>query len=112
MASTTVDFTFFENGQATAAATPVDKGGNATTLPAGSSVPAWNCSDASIKLSPSADGLSCLLTAGTTAVQAATVTVTANLPDGTGITGTSDPIDVVPQPPGSPVAFKIKLSGQ
>lgn len=106
-----IDFQFFENGQATASLTPVDASGNATTMPAGSTVPAWVSSDPGITVSPAADGLSALLTAGGAPVTAATLTVTATLPDGTTtITGTSDPIDVVAQPPGSPVAFKIALS--
>lgn len=106
-----IDFQFFENGQATASLTPVDASGNATTMPAGSTVPAWVSSDPGITVSPAADGLSALLTADGTPVTAATLTVTATLPDGTTtITGTSDPIDVVAQPPGSPVAFKIALS--
>jgi hypothetical protein len=64
------------------------------------SVPMWSSSDPSIVVSPSADGLSALLTAGTTPVKAATVTATASLlADATAITGTTDPIDVVAQVP-------------
>jgi hypothetical protein len=60
----------------------------------------WSSSDPSIVVSPSADGLSALLTAGTTPVKAATVTATASLlADATAITGTTDPIDVVAQVP-------------
>lgn len=105
-----LDFTIFENGMATASLTPVDKDGNAVPLPDGASVPVWTASDPDIGISPSADGLSALLTAGTSVVTAATVTATSTLLDGTTITGTSDPIDVVAQPPGAAVGFKIALS--
>ena len=111
MATAAVDFTIFENGQATATLTPVDKNGNPTSMPPGASIPTWVSSDPSIIVSASADGLSALLTAGTVAVDNATITATATLPDGTTtLTGVSDPVDVVPQPPGSAVAFKIALS--
>ena len=104
-----VDFVVFENGQATASLEPVDANQNVVPLPPGTSIPAWVASDPDISVSASADGLSALLTAGTTAITGATITVTATLPDGTALSGVSDPIDVVAQPPGSPVGFKIVL---
>lgn len=107
----TMGIEVFENGQATCTLTPIDVNGNPTDMPAGATVPAWTASDPSIALSPSADGLTCLLTAGTVAVTGATVTATSTEADGTTqITGTSDPFDVVAQPPGAAVAFKITVS--
>lgn len=109
-----IDFTIFENGMATATLTPVDAKGDPTSEPLDAAgnpvVPVWTASDPDIGISPSSDGLSALLTAGTTAITGATVTATATLTDGSTISGTSDPIDVVPQPPGAAVAFKIALS--
>lgn len=109
-----LDFTIFENGMATAKLSPVDgtPEENEVPLPEGSSIPVWTGSDPSLIISPSADGLSALVQAGTVALDNATVSASCTLPDGTVITGTSENIDVVPQPPGSPVKFKIALSAQ
>jgi hypothetical protein len=103
-----VDFVLFDNGQAVATLTPEDKAGLDTTLPAGTSVPVWTSSNPAVVVSGSTDGLSAIVTPATPPVLATgvTVTATATLPDGTVITGVSDPIDVT----GSAVAgFKISL---
>lgn len=109
-----LDFIIFENGMATAKLSPVDSLDPATQqvvpLPEGSSIPTWTGSDPSLVISPSADGLTALIQAGTVELDNATVSATCTLLDGTVITGTSENFDVVPQPPGAPVAFKIALS--
>lgn len=102
-----LDFTFFENGQALVTLTPVDKDGNATSMPAGAGIPKWTVSNPAVTASPSADGLSCLLSDTNTPVTAATATATDSV---SGLTGTTDPFDVVAQPPGAAVAFKLTLS--
>lgn len=108
MATAAIDFQLFDNGQAVASLTPVDAAGLETTLPAGSSVPVWTSSDPGVVVSPSTDGLSAIVTPAQppVLVQNAVLTATSTLPDGTVITGTSDPIDVVA---GGPVGFKIAL---
>ena len=103
-----IDFVLFDNGQAVATLTPEDAAGLDTTLPAGSSVPAWTSDNPGIVVSPSADGLSAILTPATPPVllTGATVSATSTLPSGKVITGKSDPIDV----DGSEAAgFKISL---
>lgn len=105
-----VDFVLHDNGNATATLTPDDAAGLDTVLPAGSSVPSWTPSDpTAITVAPSADGLTCLVTPASPAklATAVTIAVACTLPDGTVITGTSDPIDVVA---GGPVGFKIALA--
>ncbi len=104
-----VDFQLFDNGMATATLTPVDAAGIDTTLPAGTSVPAWTSSDPGVVVSGAADGLTAIVTPSTppVLVQDAILTVTATLPDGTVITGTSDKIDVVG---GGPTGFKVALA--
>lgn len=107
-ANATIDFQLFDNGSAVASLTPEDSLQMDTTLPAGTSVPAWVPSDPGIVVSGSADGLSAIVTpaAPPVLVTGATVSVSATLPDGTVISGTSDPIDVVA---GGPTGFKVSL---
>jgi hypothetical protein len=106
----TVDFQINENGTATATLVPVDANGNDTSMPAGASVPVWTASDPDISVAQAADGMSAVFTAGTTAITAATATATSTLADGTTLTGTTDPIDVIPNPPGAATRFRIALS--
>lgn len=103
-----IDFQLFDNGQAVATLTPVDAAGLDTALPDGTSVPVWVSSDPGLVVAGSTDGLSAIVTPAVppVLVQNATLTVSATLPDGTVITGTSDPIDIVS---GGPTGFKIAL---
>jgi hypothetical protein len=99
-----VDFVLLDNGKATATLTPVDSVGNPTTLPAGTPPPVWASSDPAVTVTPAADGLSAALAPSGSLATGVVITATATLPDGTVITGTGDPIDVVP---GTVSAFKI-----
>ncbi len=108
-ASAGIDFVLHDNGQAVATLTPVDAAGLDTTLPEGSSIPAWVSSDPGVVVSPSTDGLSAIVSPSVPPVMVTgvTLTVSCTLPDSTVITGVSDPIDVVG---GGPTGFKIALA--
>jgi hypothetical protein len=104
-----VDFSILSNGQAIATLAPVDAAGLETTLPEGTSVPAWTASDPGVVISVSEDGLQALVTPSQppVLVQDCKLTVTATLPDSTVITGESENIDIIA---GGPAGFKIKMS--
>jgi hypothetical protein len=103
-----IDFQLFDNGMATATLTPVDDKDIDTTLPAGTSVPVWTSSDPGVLVSGAVDGLTAIVTPASppVLVQDAVLTVTATLPNGTVITGTSDKIDVVG---GGVAGFRVAL---
>lgn len=100
----TVDFQLLDNGTAKATLTPVDAAGNPTSMPAGTTIPAWTSSNPAITIAPAADGMSATLTA-TALATAVVITATATLADGTTqLTGSGNPIDVVA---GGAVGFTI-----
>jgi hypothetical protein len=77
-------------GTGTFTATPIDKNGNPSTLPAGV-VPVWTSSDTTnAPVVAAADGLSATVTIPTSATggEKITLSVTATLPDGTTPEGT------------------------
>ena len=112
-AKATVDFQLLDNGTAKAVATPVDAAGLTTTLPAGSGTPAWSSSDTTTVVATpdptDPSGLTATVTPATPPKLGTgiVVSVTATLPDGTSITGSGDPIDVVS---GGPTGFSIAES--
>jgi hypothetical protein len=103
-----VDFTLFDNGSAVATLTPKDKAGLDTAWPADASIPTGVSSDPGLVVAMAADGLSAIVTPSVPPVKltGATITFTGTLADGTVITGTSDPIDVVAT---GPSTFGISL---
>ena len=69
-------------------ASPVNSLGAPATLPAGV-IPVWTASDATVVLTPSADGLSCAVAVpGADTGTSFTLTATATMPDKTTPTGT------------------------
>jgi len=101
-----VDFRMLDNGSATATLTPVDVAGLPTTLPDGTPPPSWASRDPAVVVTPAADGMSATLAPATPPVLATGVIITASttLPDGTAISGSGNPIDVVA---GGPTGFQI-----
>ena len=108
-----VDFQLIDSGTAKAVATPTDALGVAESLPAGSSAPSWAVTDASgnptpfLSLAPDASDPSGLTQIVTVSLSdpipsplpsGLLVTVSASLPDGTVIKGSSQPVDIVPGP--------------
>jgi hypothetical protein len=100
-----VDFQLFDNGQATVTLTPIDAVGNPTKLPDGTPPPTWTSSDPAVVVSSvSADGLSAILNPSGTLATGVVITATTTLPNGTAISGSGDPIDVVAS---GPTGFSI-----
>lgn len=107
-AKAAVDFQILDNGTATATATPVDALGELTTLPVGSPAPTWTVQD-----STNATSTFLTLTPVTSDPTGLTQTITVTLPTpppsplptglvvsvtaGT-ISGSGNPIDIVPGP--------------
>jgi hypothetical protein len=104
-----INFRLLDNGTAAGTLVPQDSVGVTTTLPPGSSVPVYIASTAEVVLTPSADGLTLVVAPAVPPVAATgvTISVSATLPDGSVISGMSDPIDVVP---GGPTGFKIQIA--
>lgn len=105
--------TVLDNGTAKAVASPVDSVGIGTTLPDGSSVPAWTASDPGVVISPDASdptGLTAIFGPASppALVDAFTVSVDSTLPDGTThVTGTSESNSIVA---GGPTGFTVQVS--
>lgn len=105
--------TFLDNGTAKAVATPTDSVGIDTTLPAGSSAPAWTSSDPGAVVTPDpadTSGLSAIITPATPPVLVAsfTVSVDSTLPDGTThVSGTSESNSIIA---GGPTGFKVAVA--
>lgn len=99
-----LDFQLLDNGSATATLTPVDAVGNAASLPAGASVPAWTSSDPAVAVSAAPDGMSATLTPSGALATGVIISASSTLADGTVIKGDGTPIDVVAGPAAS---FKI-----
>lgn len=105
--------TVLDNGTAKAVATAVDSVGIATTLPAGSTTPAWTASDAGVVINPDPtdpSGLTAIFGPATppALVAAFTVSVDAVLPDGTThIDGTSESNSIIA---GGPAGFTVATS--
>lgn len=102
VAKASVEFNIQDDGTAVATATPLDKVGNKTTLPDGSTCVATS-SDAAIAVDQSGDpsGLTAKLTPSGALATGVVITFTATLPDTTVITGVSGPINVVAGPANS-----------
>jgi len=83
----------------------------AVPLPAGTSVPTWTSSDPGVVVSPAPDGLSAIVSHATPPVLVTGVIVSASatLPNGTVITGKSQPIDIVASVD-LPTGFGISLT--
>ncbi len=79
VAAASIEFDFFDNGQAVATLSLVDAAGLPATLPAGASlsVPPWASDNAGVVASPAADGLSAILAPSTPPVLVTGVTITA-----------------------------------
>lgn len=92
-----VDFQLQDNGTATATLTPVDAAGNPTTMPVGASVPSWTSSSTAVSVSPAADGMTATLTP-TALATGVVISASSTLSDGTSISGSGNPIDVVAGP--------------
>lgn len=106
-----LDFQLLDNGTAKAVATPDDAAGLPAQLPAGVTA-SWASSDPGVVVTADASdptGLTAIVAPANppVLVTGAKVSVSATLPDGTVITGSSEGIDVVG---GAAAGFKVQLS--
>jgi hypothetical protein len=116
MGAVAMDFQILDNGSATAALNLVDAAGLPTTLPTGAtlSVPPWVSSDPGLVATPSANGLTAVISPATPPKLLTGATITAGPAtitnaDGSTVTlpaVTSGPIDVIA---GGPVGFTLSL---
>lgn len=104
--SAALDLPLPDSGSGVATLIFVDSVGLPAALPAGT-IPIWSSSDPAIVVTPDADGLSAQFGPSSPPVLATGVVITAvtTLPDGTVITATGQPIDVVA---GGPAGAQMK----
>lgn len=92
--------TMLDDQKTTMHITPLDAAGNPTSLPTGAAVPTYASSDATVTLSPAADGLSCGIagvkgTAGTPTVTASFTNLDNTVATGSAaFTITIDPLEL------------------
>ncbi len=108
-----IEFDFFDNGQAVATLNLIDAAGLPAALPAGASlsVPPWASDNPGVVVSPAADGMSAILTPSTPPVLVTGVNITAGPAtltnaDGSTVTITAA-VGVVGVKSGGPSGFQM-----